>query len=180
MNYDSAQDTKDHIEKVNYFISTVIARLKVRGGLHDLSKLEEPEKSIFDIYTPKLKNSTYGSDEYKQFLEEMKVALDHHYQENRHHPEHFKNWVCIICFYETKEEPTGSCPKCGNGYFTSEPDISQMNLLDIIEMFCDWKAATMRHANGDLVKSIEINKDRFKISPQLIEIFKNSLKELNW
>ena len=31
---------------------------------------------------------TYGSDEYKACLTEMKPALDHHYAANRHHPEH--------------------------------------------------------------------------------------------
>lgn len=28
-------------------------------------------------------------------------------------------------------------------------------------MLCDWKAGTMRHADGDLVKSIRINAGRF-------------------
>jgi hypothetical protein len=117
---------------------------------HDQTKLSGEEKEIFDLYTPKLKNSTYGSEEYKGFLAEMKVALDHHYENNRHHPEHFKN------------------------------GIKDMNLIDIVEMFCDWKAATMRHANGDLMKSIEFNKTRFGYSDELEQIFKNTAKYLLW
>jgi hypothetical protein len=122
---------------------------------HDLSKLSSPEKEIFDEYTPKLKGSTYGSDEYKKFLKEMKVALDHHYKENRHHPEHFQ------------EEADAT--------FRASP-INCMNLMDIVEMLCDWKAATMRHANGDIYKSLEINKERFGISDQLLYIMKNTVE----
>ncbi len=59
-----------------------------RFTCHDRSKTESPEVECFDEYTPKLKGATYGSDEYKQWLAEMKPALDHHYAANRHHPEH--------------------------------------------------------------------------------------------
>lgn len=50
-----------------------------------------------------------------------------------------------------------------------------MNLLDIIEMFCDWKAATMRHNDGNLEKSIQHNSARFNLSPELTQIFINSM-----
>lgn len=80
----------------------------------------------------------------------MKPALDHHYANNAHHPEHFPNGV--------------------NG----------MTLLDIVEMFCDWKAATERHADGSLARSIQINRERFGISDQLAEIMENTRREMNW
>lgn len=57
--------------------------------------------------------------------------------------------------------------------------ISDMNLVDLIEMFCDWKAATKRHANGDICKSIEINKGRFGIGDQLSSIFNNTVELFN-
>ncbi len=107
--------------------------------------MEEPEVSVFDEYTHKLKNSTYGSEEYKQFLVEMKPALDHHYANNRHHPEHF------------------------------EKGISDMDLIDIIEMICDWKAATERHDNGDIEKSIHLNQARFGYSDELKSILLNTV-----
>ena len=53
--------------------------------------------------------------------------------------------------------------------------LSGMNLIDLIEMFCDWKAATLRHADGDINKSIMINKKRFNISDQVVSIFQNSV-----
>ena len=116
-----------------------------RGTNHDASKLSDPEVEIFTIFTPKLKGSTYGSDEYDGFLKEMKVALDHHYKGNSHHPEYY-----------------------------GKKGINGMDLVDLVEMMCDWKAATMRHDDGDINKSLEINKKRFKIDDQLQEILQNT------
>ena len=143
-NYDSEVDTLKHIKRVNELLVNASIELLKRSQVHDNSKLGRNEKPLFDIYTPKLKGCTYGSDEYKQFLNDLKVALDHHYKENSHHPEHYEDGV--------------------NG----------MDLFDLIEMFFDWKAATERHFNGDIFKSIEINKERFSLSDQLTEILKNT------
>lgn len=143
-NYDSKADTLLHIKRVAELMTNASAELISRANRHDNSKLESPEKELFDIYTPKLKASTYGSDEYTMFLQELKVALDHHYANNSHHPEHYENGV--------------------NGF----------DLFDLIEMFFDWKAATERHANGDIYKSIQINRERFNLSDQLCDILKNT------
>ena len=145
---DCINETQAHIDNVIVMIYMFLSELELRAERHDESKLQDPELSGFVKWTPKLKESTYGSDEYKGFLKEMKVFLDHHYQHNRHHPEHFQEGV------------------------------SGMNLIDIIEMFCDWCAATKRHNDGDIFKSIEINQKRFDLSPQLAEIFKNTAKAL--
>lgn len=141
-------ETRQHIREVKNLLDKFSACLEDRGIIHDKSKLREPEAGIFKEYTSKLRGSTYGSEEYKKFLGEMKPALDHHYKENRHHPEHFDN------------------------------GIGDMTLIDLIEMFCDWKAATLRHKNGDMLRSIRLNKDRFGMSGQLVKIFKNTNKEI--
>lgn len=145
--YDSTKDTMDHKEKVKKFMNKCIDDLVYRAENHDNSKLESPEKEYFDEYTPKLKDTTYGSEDYQECLKGLKVALDHHYKVNSHHPEHYENGV--------------------NG----------MTLVDLLELICDWKASSMRHEDGDINKSIEINKDRFKISDQLVDILKNTVKE---
>jgi len=80
-------ETKEHIKMVGETCNKFAALIHSRGESHDASKLEVPESPIFKQYTPKLKNCTYGSEEYNEFLKEMKVALDHHYLSNRHHPE---------------------------------------------------------------------------------------------
>jgi hypothetical protein len=147
-NYDSRTDTLKHKLNVQELITTFCEEMEVRAKNHDNSKLEEPEKSVFDKMTPKLKKLTYGSNEYKQSLEELGVALTHHYENNSHHPEH-------------------------NAF-----GINGMSLFDIVEMFYDWVAASSRISNGCIFKSIEINKKRFNLSDQLCEIFKNTADEM--
>jgi hypothetical protein len=146
--YDSTDDTLEHIYHVGEMLDNIISLIEDRIDTHDYSKLVEPEKSIFDEYTPKLAASTYGSDEYKEMLSSMRPALEHHYEKNLHHPEHY------------------------------EKGIDGMTLIDLIEMLVDWKAATLRHNNGDIYKSIEINKKRFGISDQLVSILLNTIKKL--
>lgn len=143
-NYDSRQDTWKHIRQVRKELSKFISALITRGNEHDLSKLESPEKEVFDKVTPKLRTLTYGSEKYKQSLAEMKPALDHHYASNSHHPEYYENGIKGMC------------------------------LVDLVEMYCDWQAAVKRHQDGDMLKSIEINKERFKMGEVLTSIFRNT------
>jgi hypothetical protein len=145
--------TFEHIDKVRELLRLFANELLARGETHDRSKLEPAESAVFAEFTPKLKGCTYGSDEYRGFLAAMKPALDHHYANNRHHPEH-----------HAPEDP-----KLG---------IDRMNLLDVLEMFLDWRASSMRHADGDMGKSIGINEKRFAMSPQLASIFRNTLRDL--
>lgn len=142
--YDSSVDTLLHIKRVAQLMTEAASELIRRANVHDSSKLEAPEKELFDEYTPKLKDCTYGSEEYKGYLKGLKVALDHHYAHNSHHPEHYPNGI--------------------NGF----------DLFDLIEMFFDWKAATERHADGDIMNSIRINKERFHMGDQLESIFTNT------
>lgn len=150
MKYDSKADTLLHSKRVAQLLTEASSELIRRANVHDHSKLESPEKELFDEFTPKLKDCTYGSDEYKEFLNGLKVALDHHYANNSHHPEHYENGV--------------------NGF----------DLFDLIEMFFDWKAATERHADGNIMKSIEINKGRFALSEQLCDIMRNTALRLGY
>jgi hypothetical protein len=145
---DSRLDTYKHIQAVQGFVGRVVDSLLRRQRDHDQSKLVSPEVEIFNEYTPKLATSTYGSDEYKSFLAGMKPALDHHYAANSHHPEHFVDGV------------------------------RGMSLLDLTEMLCDWKAATMRHNDGDIRRSIEINQKRFGYTDELKQILLNTLHEI--
>lgn len=51
-----------------------------------------------------------------------------------------------------------------------------MNLLDVVEMICDWKAATLRQKDGNLLKRIEINAQRFGFDEQFTQILLNTAK----
>ena len=144
-NYDCTKDVNIHIGYVKHFIGKIVLKLVERSFGHDASKLQEPEKSMFDEFTPRLKETVFGSDEYKSALVDMGEALKHHYASNRHHPEHFEN------------------------------GINSMNLVDIVEMVCDWNAVAF-------LKGQEVNLDylaeRFGISDQLKGIIANTLKTL--
>lgn len=148
MEYDSKTDTLLHIKRVNELLMIAANELLTRANNHDNTKLESPEKGLFDVYTPKLKGCTYGSDEYKDHLKNLKIALDHHYKNNTHHPEHYENGI--------------------NGF----------DLFDLIEMFFDWKAATERHADGNITESIRINRERFNMTDQLCDIFTNTVNRM--
>lgn len=149
-NYDSSTDTLLHIKRVSELLTEACKELIDRANNHDNSKLKEPEKGLFDEYTPQLAGVTYGSPEYQKFLDGLKPALDHHYAKNNHHPQHYSNGI--------------------NG----------MNLFDLLEMFFDWKAASERHGDGNITKSIDINKKRFEMSDQLADVFSNTVKYLGW
>jgi hypothetical protein len=56
---------------VQVLFSEAIINLHCRAINHDLSKLQEPEKSMFDHFTPLLRDTEYGTDEYKRILDEM-------------------------------------------------------------------------------------------------------------
>lgn len=178
--YDSRQDTLNHIEQVRDRLRIIVSHLHKRIQDHDLSKLHPPEKEVFDEYTPKLRDSTYGSDEYEQFRREMGKALEHHYFNNSHHPEYYGYMECNGCFSQYSRDYNQPCPVCGYTQMTLRPNVSGMDLLDIVEMLCDWKAATLRHADGDLRKSIEINQKRFGYTDELKAILTNTAAHLGF
>ena len=144
-------ETRKHIWQVQSLMLYIATELIKRALNHDLSKLEEPEKQLFERYTSKLRETEYGSKKYYEYLEKLKPALEHHYKNNSHHPEYYEN------------------------------GIEGMSLLDLIEMLCDWQAATKRHKDGDILKSIDLNQKRFGYSDELKKILMNTvLNELQF
>ena len=141
-------ETQKHIDKVRKYIRFFTDKLTDRSEKHDASKLGDFECQYFAEHTERLSEIEYGSEEYKKELEELRPALEHHYNSNRHHPEYHKNGIV------------------------------DMNLVDILEMLCDWKASCSRQKNGNLLKSIEINSERFNIDKQLSQILINTARML--
>lgn len=192
-------ETWNHINFVSKLLAGVQQELTRRQFTHDQSKLLPPEVEIFTEYTAKLRNSTYGSDEYKQNLKKMGKALDHHYAHNRHHPEFYLAQPLTKRQSEEIdkiENHISLMDYCDRNNLAIQPDdvyiyrnlklyleekqneskafINHMTLIDLIEMLCDWVAAVERHADGDIEKSLTINQERFHISPQLQQILKNT------
>lgn len=142
------QKTLDHIRRVEENLRVFSKNLLDRGVRHDNSKFSHEERDRFIACTPVLERVQYGTPEYDQAKAELGDALKHHYENNDHHPEHH------------------------------ESGITGMNLLQLVEMFLDWEAATHRMKDGDLEKSIEHNQQRFSISPDLVQILKNTARDL--
>lgn len=141
-------DTWRHINRVQQLMAAVAKELIDRAVRHDQSKLAPPEVNLFAEMTPKLAGVTYGSPEYEAYRKQLGPALAHHYAHNSHHPEHFKSGV------------------------------EDMGLVDLLEMLVDWKASSERHNDGNIRKSIEINAERFGLTPQLRRILENTAASL--
>lgn len=137
--------TYEHVREVQRILAKCVRELTFRQTDHDKSKLLPPEVEAFDRLSPLLSQTTYGTPEYHQLRAELGVALRHHYKHNAHHPEHWPN------------------------------GIRGMSLVDLLEMLCDWLAATHRHDDGNIRKSIEINQQRFGYSDELKQVFLNTL-----
>lgn len=144
----SKLDTMRHIERVQQLILAMIDNLYSRAIAHDKSKLESPEVEGFAEAAYQLANVEYESEAYHLSRENLQDTLDHHYANNRHHPEHHKE------------------------------GINDMTLMDLAEMLADWKAGAERTKNGNIRKSIEVNAERFGMSEQLKRIFENTVKEM--
>ena len=143
----SVQETKKHIKKVKDVGNRFCMNLSRRLLIHDKSKLEDPEKTMFAKHTDILNKLEYGTKEYKDQLELMKQdCLFHHYENNSHHPEHYEN------------------------------GINDMDIMDIIEMLIDWKSSGERTKDGDFQKSLEYNMERFHVEEPLRSIILRSRK----
>jgi hypothetical protein len=139
------EQTRLHVQRVQHYLIEFAHDLLRRALKHDDSKFSVDEAPYFAASVEKLKNSTYNSEEYKQTLLDIQPALQHHYKCNSHHPEHYSN------------------------------GIAGMDLLDIVELFCDWKAASERHANGSIEQSIINNQVRFDLQEQIVSIMNNTV-----
>ena len=138
-------ETLKHVNEVRANIWRMIQALDKRAAVHDASKFEEPERSVFAANTLKLAKTEYGTPAYDELLKDVQPAILHHYSKNTHHPEHWPNGV--------------------NG----------MDLLDVVEMLADWAAAVKRNKNGNVHRSIQVNRERFGLSDQLVSILENTV-----
>ncbi|MCA9283317.1 MAG: hypothetical protein KDA30_14905 [Phycisphaerales bacterium] len=147
---DVMRSTLAHVRRVGSLLGDCAFDLIKRANCHDDSKFSPEEFEAFVEATPRLAGTTYGSDEYRESLKLIRPALDHHNAHNRHHPEHHAD------------------------------GIKGMNLLDLIEMLCDWKAATERHNDGCLTRSIIINAERFGYSPDFARMLWKTAQSFGW
>lgn len=139
-----------HIATVQDLMGEALANLQRRAFHHDRSKTREPEWTNFALLKLRKDEMDYGTSSYAAGLEEAKTVVQHHYALNDHHPEHHPNGV------------------------------NDMSLLSMLEMLCDWKAASGETLNGSLEKSLQVNTGRFGLDPQTVRLLENTAKELGW
>lgn len=87
----------------------------------------------------------YGSEEYKQKIKRWDKVFKHHYKYNRHHPEHY------------------------------EYGVSEMTLIDIVEMMCDWLGYKDTTTVTEAIKVCDEQMARYDISEELRQIIFNTL-----
>jgi hypothetical protein len=146
---DSAPDTLDHIAKVGQNLALVVSNLALRAALHDQSKLALPEKPVYDRVRPLLDAAEYGSEDYHKATAQLGPAFEHHTAVNRHHPEHF-----------------------------GHRGVNGMNLMDVIEMLCDWHGAAQRRPGGHVAGGLDYNFEKYGIDSQLAKIIENTVEAL--
>ena len=144
------QQTLEHIESVQSYLNAVLIDLETRSALHDMSKLREPELSGFERLKTRLENIEYGTEDYMNALKEAHSTISHHYEYNDHHPEYHQY------------------------------GISDMPLTALIEMLCDWKAASERTKNGSMGRSLKVNTKRFNIDHQLNDVLWSTALDFGW
>ena len=142
------EDTDKHILLVQEQMSGAISELRNQAINHDQSKFSSEEAEIYAVVVPEFAKYEYGTKEHSAVGDKLGPAWKHHLDNNPHHPEYHEN------------------------------GIEDMDLLYIIEMLCDWKAASMRNPNQDFRKSLKINLDKKEVSDQLQKVMINTAKRL--
>ena len=142
---ETVKRTAKHRREVSYFIRLISNKLLARGICHDQSKDEQPELDAFTNLRQSMDGIDFGSPKYLAEINKLGPALTHHYQANRHHPEHWPD----------------------NG-------VADMNIVDIVEMFCDWQSAANSDPNGNIHESIRQGVIRYGLSGELASILYNT------
>ncbi len=141
------KDLVDHKRRVAIYMQMIASELFRRAAVHDNSKFAPEEFEAYEEAFPGLQKYAYGTEEFKAELHKIEPALRHHYAVNDHHPEF---------------HPDG---------------VIGMSLIQLIEMVCDWMAASER-SQANIYQGMEMNRKRFGIEPQLINIIGNTIATL--
>jgi hypothetical protein len=139
-----------HVSEVRENIASVNAELVRRGIAHDRTKFQALEFDAFVSTRDAFKKANYGTPEYQACVDAVKPAVDHHHGNNRHHTSYHENGV------------------------------NDMSLIDIVEMICDWKAASRRSPDKKFIDTLDYAFDKYGIDSQLQGIIRNTLRDLAW
>lgn len=139
-------DILKHKEKVRRRLLFLSDELKKRADEHDDSKLKNPEIRYL-IEMDKEPRYPYNSPEYFNKMKRWQKFFGHHYDNNRHHPDHFRNGIL------------------------------DMTLTDICEYLVDIISYYDEMHVHDGMDTIEKQQGRFGLDNQLSQILVNTLIE---
>jgi hypothetical protein len=148
---DARKITEAHIDRVGQLLAEVAGTLRWRAKNHDRSKFSPEEAGPLQAMQDLIDKegpAPFGTDEYRQRTALLGPMLEHHYANNSHHPEHYPNGM--------------------SGY----------DLFDLVETFCDWKAASER--GGDSAMGLTYCCQKYGIPPMLEAILRNTADRMGF
>ena len=147
-------DTRKHQQLVAEKMVKCAKRLLDKGMAHDASKFSEIEKRTYTEPVWKLNhnNVEYGSEKYNRLVAQMDEGWEHHIAENDHHPQWFEKF----------------------GSQTLDDPIKAMDMFALIEMLCDWIAASRRN-NSRACDAMRFLKKKYPLDSQIECILNNTL-----
>jgi len=132
-------------------LEQIITRLRERATLHDLTKLQPEEFDIFTETHEEFARAPFGTEAYRRVEEKGRKAVNHHYRHNRHHVKHHPN-----------------------GW-------EDMNLIDLLELLADWKAASRRDPGQRWWgEGFHRALERAGFPPGVVKVLVNTVVELGW
>jgi Family of unknown function (DUF5662) len=143
---------KDYIQHIQWLMEGMCwiqSQLMLRMLTHDRTKIEADELDAYAEIVPHFKDFEYGTEEHEAHGNKLEGAWTHHTSHNKHHVEHF------------------------------EQGMVDMTLIDIIEMVCDWRAASLRSGSFDYKRSLEIAKKSNSIPSMLAQIIENTCRVMD-
>lgn len=155
--YDSTLDTLRHSRRVDELLLEVIASLQARVTRHDRSKMQDPEKEMFD-------SGHVAAQDIDLRLRRVQGPPRRHGR--RAGP-------------PLRQQPTlpGALRRWRQRYDLGRPRRDAGRLEGSYRTPVDWKAATERHDDGNLARSLPIQAERFQIAEQILT---NTATEFGW
>jgi len=142
----TVEDILKHKEKVKRRLLFLSEELRKRAECHDNSKLRDPEIKYL-IEMDKEPKYEYNTPEYFNKMKRWQKFFNHHYDNNRHHPDHFRNGIL------------------------------DMTLTDICEYLVDIISYYDEMHVHDAMDTVEKQQGRFGLDNQLSQILVNTLIE---
>jgi hypothetical protein len=147
-------DIIDHKEKVGKNLLKIQTEIGRRMYSHDNDKIaNDTIFEVYEQYNSKLRNEKYDSPEFLKYAKIMRPAVQLHTSKNRHH------------FYDKSNQIKNE----------------EVDLIDLIEVLCDWIGATERNPNIDFKEALEYNFEKYNIPKEwriiMLNTYINYLKK---